>query len=106
MAHQLKVERSKTCGCGFLFFNSGNGLRGSHWVRLFMKGRRWNSHHGLVLPTSRYIEKDIEDIDTHISVAISVQAIVFFSHVLAMGFSPLEGQGPCGLGVIGCRSSI
>ena len=79
MAHQLKVERSKTCGCGFLFFNSGNGLRGSHWVRLFMKGRRWNSHHGLVLPTSRYIEKDIEDIDTHISVAISVQAIVFLS---------------------------
>ena len=34
---------------------------------------------------SRYI--DIEDMDPHISVAISVQAIVFFSHVLAMGFS-------------------
>ena len=35
--------------------------------------------------TSRYI--DIEDIDTHISVAISVQAVVFFSHVLAMGWT-------------------
>ena len=65
MAHQLKVERSKPCGRVF-FFNSGNGLRGSHWFRLFMKGRGvelpwagtprevafsrgWNSQEGLLI---------------------------------------------------------